>query len=165
MTPSPALLLLKVEPTTAASATLAAVPSGDDSITGTFDGSESGNFGIQNDTDSSINIGAGSDEITGAGPDAFSGFTGGGTINLGDGDDIIRGFGEQTVLGGSGFDTAEFEFALDMSITLGTTTPPGTNIDISTTINGFEATMSFTDVEEFVFENGTFSLEELQMMA
>ena len=115
-------------------------------------------FGIYNS--GTIEMGNGDDEITGIGPDAFSGFLGGGMIDLGKGNDIIDGFGEQTVFGGKGFDTAKFDFELDMSITLDTSSPNNINITANEVI-----TMSFLDVEQFEFANNeTFTLEELQSM-
>ncbi len=131
---------------------------GDDSITGTADGSGDNIFGINNE--GTINTGIGNDVVSGIGPDPFSGFTGGGTIDLGAGKDKIIGFGEQTVLGGTGIDdTAEFGFTKD-SISLVDPNPGGSSINIID--NG--VTMSFTDVEKFVFAGETFTLQQLQGM-
>ena len=78
------------------------------------------------------------------------------TINLGDGNNKINGFGNQHMVdGGTGTDIANFEFVFDESVTLGSNEPD--SIDITAN----DATMSFTKVEEFVFDNGTFTFDEL----
>ena len=118
---------------------------GDDNITGT---SET-NVGIFNT--STIDTGAGKDQVTGIGPDEFSGFAGGGDINLGADNDTIRGFGNQTVFGGEGFDTAEFEFNVADSMFV----PLGNN-SVDIIVGG--TTMSFTDVEQFIFPDQTITI-------
>ncbi len=135
---------------------------GDDEITGLveIEGNGDNNLGILND--GTIDMGAGNDKITGSGPDAFTGFGSLATefddigeIDLGEGNDKIIGFGQQIVDGGTGIDTAEFEFKLDESIIL------GSNDINSIDITANQVTMSFTNMEEFVFANGSFTLDDL----
>ena len=113
---------------------------GNDIITGT-----GGNIGIFNfDT---IETGNGKDTV-----DALTGgFDGGGTINLGRGKDLIQGFGEQSVFGGQGMDTAELGIDYDVDLL-----SLGSSFDIKI------GEMEFTDVETFVFNDETFSLQDLQ---
>ena len=131
---------------------------GDDYLYGAVEVADGqGNFGIEN-SENIIRMGAGNDRIEGKGTDAYSGFNSSGSfslIELGEGDDTIVGFGREVVEGGAGFDTAEFEFTLDDSVTFGSS--DSTSIDITAN----EKTMSFTNVEEFVFADESFSLNEL----
>ena len=114
---------------------------GNDSIMGT------GQFGIVNVSSSKINTGNGKDIV-----DALTGgFDGGGTVNLGRGKDLIRGFGEQIVDGGQGMDTAELGIDCDVDLL-----SLGSSFDIKI------GEMEFTDVETFVFNDETFSLQDLQ---
>jgi hypothetical protein len=131
------------------------------------------NTGVGNDTISTISFSAGEFTYTGinnsgtintgAGKDTVDaltgGFDGGGRVNLGRGDDLIRGFGNQVVDGGKGCDTAELGIDYD-EITLSNAL--GSSIDIT-----FDsATMAFTDVELFVFNNDvTKTLQQLQEQA
>ena len=105
-------------------------------------GSGDDNFGILNE--GTIETSKGHDRVIATGPDPFSGFGGGGHIYLGDGNDRITGFGHQTVDGGDGFDTAKFDFFND-SITIGSSAMNSIEITFN------EVTMSFIDVERFVF--------------
>ena len=117
---------------------------GSDTITGISTAS-TGGFGIANG--GTINTGKGNDTVDAS----DGGFNGGGTINLGQGKDLIRGFGEQSVFGGQGMDTAELGInSGDELLSL------GMSFDIKI------GDMEFTDVETFVFNDGTFSLEDLQ---
>ncbi len=138
---------------------------GDDYLYGAVEveGEGENNFGIYSFLNS-IYMGAGNDEITGVGVDAYTGFGassfGDGSefsfINLGDGNDKINGFGNQHIVdGGTGTDIAKFEFDFDESVTLGSNEPNSIEITAN------EVTMSFTNVEEFVFANGTFAFDEL----
>lgn len=133
---------------------------GDDYLYGAVEvaGDGENNFGIEN-FNNFIRMGAGDDRIVGKGTDAYSGFNGTydivGLIDLGEGDDTIEGFGREVVEGGSGVDTAEFEFGLDDSVTFGSS--DSTSIDITAN----EKTMSFTNVEEFMFAGESFTLDEL----
>ena len=132
---------------------------GDDYLYGAVEigGDGENNFGIDN-FNNFIRMGAGDDRIVGKGTDAYSGFNGTvafGLIDLGEGDDTITGFGQEVVEGGSGSDTAEFEFGLDESVTFSSS--DSTSIDITAN----EKTMFFSNVEEFVFANGSFALDEL----
>lgn len=134
---------------------------GDDYIYGAVEvkGNGDNNFGIDNTAANVIRMGAGNDSIIGEGVDAFTGFGSRpdniGFINLDEGNDRISGFGQQNVDGGAGIDLAEFEFSLDESIILGSSDANSIKITAN------EATMSFTNVEEFVFANGSFTLDEL----
>ena len=132
---------------------------GDDYLYGSVEvaGDGENNFGIEN-FNNFIRMGAGDDRIVGKGSDAYSGFNGTvafGLIDLGEGDDTITGFGQEVVEGGSGSDTAEFEFSLDESVTFSSS--DSTSIDITAN----EKTMFFSNVEEFVFANNSFTLDEL----
>lgn len=122
---------------------------GNDTLTGS-----GSSFGINNE--GTIKTGPGRDIVTGLGPDAFTGFSGGGTIHLGDGSDEITGFGTQTVDGGRGRDEAKFSFDLTETVTLGSSA--ANTLDV--TVNG--QTMSFVNVEQFTFNQQSFSLGDLQ---
>ncbi|MEO1396918.1 MAG: M23 family metallopeptidase [Cyanobacteria bacterium J06634_5] len=124
---------------------------GKDYLTGSVTGA---GFGINNS--GSINMGNHQDVVEGIGADAFYGFIGGGKVFLGAGADRIIGFGEQMVNGGTGIDTAEFEFSLDSSIRLGSSAANALNV----IANG--VTMAFVNVEKFMFNGDTFLLQELQ---
>ena len=125
---------------------------GQDTITGTGD-----IVGIFNTSDSMIETGNGQDIVEALTVDAFTGdpligvFDGGGTVNLGRGEDLIRGFGEQSVFGGQGMDTAELGIDYDVDLL-----SLGSSFDIKI------GEMEFTDVETFVFNDETFSLQDLQ---
>ena len=123
-------------------------------------GDGNNNVGIYNDFSGTINMGSGDDLIVGKGGDAYTGFAAdiddSGTIELGEGNDRIVGFGaNQFVNGGTGIDIAEFEFSFDDGVTLGST--GSSSIEITAN----EITMFFTDVEGFVFANGSFTVDEL----
>ena len=127
---------------------------GNDQITGTASssGATAKATGILNNGE--IDLSRGNDQITGMGNGVRNGFAGGGKIALGSGNDQIIGFGDQTVFGGIGMDTAEFRFDLDL-VTLSSSAMNSINI----TTHG--VTMSFTDVEQFVFANDSYTLQEL----
>ena len=96
--------------------------------------------------------------IVGIGPDDFTGFGGGGYIYLEEGNDRIFGFGAQTVNGGTGTDTAQFNFDrddLESIISFGV--DDQTNISIGA--NG--VFMNFINVEQFIFNDGEFTVEQL----
>ncbi|MGK7890013.1 MAG: calcium-binding protein [Leptolyngbyaceae cyanobacterium] len=83
-------------------------------------------------------------------------FTGDGSIDLGRGDDLIIGFGSQKVEGDKGFDTAELGLPFNNEVSFGMS---GQTINIVAN----NSTMSFTNVEKFVFTTGeTFSLQQLK---
>ena len=120
-------------------------------------GSGHDNFGIFNE--GTIDTGKGHDRVTAKGPDPFSGFGGGGQIHLGYGHDKIIGFGEQIVDGGAGYDIAKFDFDLgDIVLSM-------FDFDIKITAINNGATMSFNNVEKFIFNDGKRSLSALQDMA
>lgn len=111
-----------------------------------------------------IRTGQGDDRVEASGADEYSGYLGSGIIELGAGQDTITGFGTQKVDGGDGlFDTAIIEFDLFVNQLSGDTvslnSPDEDSIQITALANG--ATMSYTNVELFQFENGDFSLAQL----
>ena len=123
---------------------------GNDIIIGTST-TVGGTIGLFNS--GTIETGNGKDELTGVVVgNEFSGFGGGGEIDLGRGDDTISGFGEQTVFGGNGFDTAIFEFD-SSAVTFGSGTTPD-----STEVIADGITMTFFEVEQFIFSNDTFEV-------
>ncbi len=74
-----------------------------------------------------------------------------GTINLGNGNDRIKGFGEQIVDGGRGMDTSELGIDYDQNFL-----SLGSSFDIKI------GEMAFSNVEKFIFNDKSFTLEELQ---
>jgi hypothetical protein len=133
----------------------ALITTGDDADTVTGIAAGVG-FGIHNRA--TIAMGDDDDRVKGRGIGAYSGFSGGGKILLGDGRDHIIGFGRQHVDGGRDRDTAEFDFALNDAVSLGGRGSQG--IAITTQ----DITMTFTDMERFVFKDETFSLRDLRHM-
>ncbi|HEY9661003.1 MAG TPA: hypothetical protein V6C65_21320, partial [Allocoleopsis sp.] len=165
---------------------------GNDSLTGTNPGSGSGidnagtiNTGVGNDTLTGIGDGYGSITNRGNAPNSYGTINTGagddlvqalqtnggigtfdnapnsaadsvGTIQLGSGKDRIKGFGPQSVNGGSGFDTAELGINFHKSLLALGTSPTPTSITIGS--------MAFTNVENFVFNNGTYSLAQLRAL-
>ena len=139
---------------------------GDDYLYGAVEvaGAGGDNVGIYNSFSNIIDMGAGDDQIIAIGGDAYTSFGAApddrGFIRLGEGNDRIEGFGSnQSVDGGTSLDIAEFEFSLDDSVTFGSSNSNA--IDITAD----DKTMSFTNVEEFVFAGDSFTLEELILLS
>ncbi len=109
------------------------------------------NIGILND--GRIDTSTGNDSVEGRGKDSNGILNNGridtGRIDLGRGSDTINGFGDRTVVGGDGFDTAVFEFD-SSAVTF------GSGANNSTEVTYDNITMTFFEVEEFVFADDTF---------
>lgn len=151
------------------------------------------NFGIQNLVDNTIDTGTGNDTITSSGgkfgilnnglirtgsgndvvtgittdvgeSDPFVGLGGNGTIDLGDGNDTLIGFGVQTILGGSGFDTAVFDFASTELERVSLGSSSGIDIELTVTLPapfGVDGTLSLGSVESLQFTDGSFTPTQL----
>lgn len=135
---------------------------GHDTLTGTASGGAPGAanvVGIWNGLGNRILMGDGNDEVSATGGDRFSGYDAGGDIDLGAGSDTITGFGLQTVDGGTESDTAIL--GIDLAEASFSTTGVGSN-DIDITAGGVTMSFTNVELFGFRDQADLITLTELQ---